>query len=89
MSTIRKLRGKWQAIVRTRGIHTSRVFTKKQLASNWANKVETEIINGTYEDNNELVKMSVNALMDLYFDHKKNNTDHADRLQDECNTITV
>ena len=89
MATIRKLRGKWQAIIRTRGIHASRVFTKKQLASNWANKVEAEIINGTYEDNNELVKMSVNALMDLYYDHKKGSTDHADRLQDECNTIAV
>ena len=45
MATIRKLRGKWQAIVRTRGIQTSRVFTKKQLASDWANKVEAEITN--------------------------------------------
>ena len=37
----------------------------------------------------ELVKMSVNALMDLYYDHKKGSTDHADRLQYECNTIAV
>ena len=85
MATIRKLRGKWQAIVRTRGIQTSRVFTKKQLASDWANKVEAEIINGTYQDNNELIKISVKHLMELYYDHAKNTTEHAKRLKDECN----
>ena len=89
MPTIRKLRGKWQAIIRTRGIQTSRVFTKKQLASSWASKVETEIINGTYQDNNELLRMSVKALMELYYDHKKNQTDHASRLKDEVNLITI
>ena len=80
MPTIRKLRGKWQAIIRTRGIQTSRVFIKKQLASQWANKVEAEIINGTYQDNNELLRMSVKALMELYYDHKKNQTDHESRF---------
>ena len=89
MPTIRKLRGKWQAIIRTRGIQTSRVFTKKQLASQWANKVEAEIINGTYQDNNELVGMSVKALMELYYDHKKHNTEHGSRLKDEVNLITI
>ena len=89
MPTIRKLRGKWQAIIRTRGIQTSRVFTKKQLASQWANKVETEIINGTYQDNNELLGMSVKALMELYYDHKKYNTDHTSWLKDEINLITI
>ena len=88
MATIRKLRGKWQAIIRTRGVHNSRVFTKKALASQWANKVEAEIINGTYEDNNELVKMSVRELIDLYYDHAKSKTEHASRLRDECNMIT-
>ena len=71
-----------------KGVRIARSFTKKQLASNWSHKVETDIINGTYEDNNELVKMSVVELMDLYYDHKQHSTDHADRLQDECNTIT-
>ena len=88
MATIRKLRGKWQAIVRTRGIQTSRVFTKKQLASDWANKVEAEIINGTYQDNNELIKISVRELIDLYYDHAKHKTEHEKRLRDECVLIT-
>ena len=89
MSTIRKLRGKWQAIVRTKGINTSRVFTKKQLASQWANKVEAEIINGTYENNNELVRMSVSELMGLFYDHTKHKTEHESRLKDEVNLITI
>ena len=58
-------------------------------ASKGANKVETEIINGTYENNNELLGMSVKALMELYYDHKKNQTDHASRLKDEVNLITI
>ena len=89
MATIRKLRGKWQAIIRTRGIKTSRVFTKKALASQWANKVEAEIINGTYEDNSNLIAMSVRELIDLYYDHARSKTEHESRLRDECNKIAV
>ena len=89
MATIRKLRSKWQAIIRTRGIKTSRVFTKKQLASQWANKVEAEIINGTYQDNNELIKISVKHLMELYYDHAKNTTEHEKRLRDSNILITI
>ena len=88
MPTIRKLRGKWQAIVRTRGITTSRVFTKKQLASQWGNRVEAEIINGTYQDNNELIKISVKHLMELYYDHAKHKTEHEKQLKDEYISIT-
>ena len=71
-----------------KGVSERRSFTKKQLASQWANKVEAEIINGTYENNNELVRMSVNELMELYYDHKKVSTEHASRLKDECNKIS-
>lgn len=76
MATIRKLRGKWQAIIRTRGVQASRVFTKKQLASQWANKVEAEIINGTYEDNSNQITMSVRELIDLYYDHARSVTEY-------------
>ena len=82
MATIRKLRGKWQAIIRTRGVQASRVFTKKQLASQWGNRVEAEIINGTYQDNNELIKISVRELIDLYYDHAKHKTEHEKRLSE-------
>ena len=43
----------------------------------------------TYQDNNELLRMSVKALMELYYDHKKHNTDHGSRLKDEVNLITI
>ena len=72
-----------------KGVRKARSFTKKQLASQWGNRVEAEIINGTFEDNNKLVKMSVKALMDLYYDHQKTKTEHSSRLNDECNLITV
>lgn len=83
-----KRNGKWQAQVRMKGIRRSRSFTKKQLASQWANKVEAEIINGTYEDNSQLITMSVRELIDLYYDHAKNTTEHEKRLRDECKMIT-
>ena len=85
---MRKRNNKWFVEVRMKGVSERRSFTKKQLASQWANKVEAEIINGTYENNNELVRMSVNELMELYYDHKKVSTEHASRLKDECNKIS-
>ena len=85
---MRKRNNKWFVEVRMKGVSERRSFTKKQLASQWANKVEAEIINGTYENNNELVRMSVNELMELYYDHKKVTTEHASRLKDECNKIS-
>ena len=88
MATLKKLNNKWQAQVRMRGVRKARSFTKKQLASSWASKVETEIINGTYQDNNELLRMSVKALMELYFDHKRHSTDHGSRLKDEVNKLS-
>ena len=85
---MRKRNNKWFVEVRMKGVNERRSFTKKQLASTWANKVEAEIINGTYENNNELLGMSVKALMELYYDHKKNQTDHASRLKDEINKLS-
>ena len=87
MATLKKRHGKWQCQVAMKGVRKARSFTKKQLASQWGNRVEAEVINGTFEDNNELVKMSVKALMDLYYDHQKTKTEHASRLNDECNKI--
>ena len=88
MATMRKRNNKWFVEVKMKGVRRGKSFTKKQLASNWANKVEAEIVNGTYENNNELVKMSVKELMELYYDHKKSQTEHASRLKDEVNKIS-
>ena len=85
---MRKRNNKWFVEVRMKGVSERRSFTKKQLASQWANKVEAEIINGTYENNNELLRMSVSELMGLFYDHAKHKTEHASRLKDECNKIS-
>ena len=87
MAYMTKRNGKWQAQVKMKGIKRAKSFTKKALASQWSNKVEVEIINGTYQDNNELVKMSVGELVDLFFDHTRLNTAHESRLRDECNKL--
>ena len=50
--------------------------------------METQITNGTYQDLSELVKMNVSELMELYFDHAKNNTEHSSRLRDEINKLS-
>ena len=89
MATMVKRNGKWQAQVRMKGVRRSSSFTKKQLASQWASKVEAEIINGTHEDNSQLITMSARELIDLYYDHAKSKTEHASRLPDECNKIAV
>ena len=82
-----KRNGKWQAQVKMKGVRVKTQFTSKALASQWANKVEAEIINGTFEDNNDLIKMSVRELINLYYDHAKSKTEHESRLRDECNKI--
>ena len=88
MAYVYKKRKKWGAQIRMKSISIHKVFTSKALASQWANKTETDIINGTYQDNNELIRMSVMDLLSLYYDHKKHTTDHAQRLSDELNKIS-
>ena len=85
---MRKYNNKWRVEIERKGVRISRSFTKKQLASDWANKVEAEIINGTYQDNNELIKISVKHLMELYYDHARSKTEHEKRLRKECKMIT-
>ena len=48
MSTIRKIRRRWQAIVRRKRIHVSKSFWKKGDARRWADKIETQIEVGSY-----------------------------------------
>ena len=48
MATIRKLRRKWQALVRMKNISVAKSFWKKSDASKWAYKVEAQIETGSY-----------------------------------------
>lgn len=43
MATIRKLRKRWQAIVRRKRIHVSKTFWKKSDARLWSDKTEAQI----------------------------------------------
>jgi len=52
MATIRKLRGKWQVLIRrkfNKPIYKS--FSLKEDAKTWARKTELEIEQGTFKDN--------------------------------------
>ena len=42
---MRKYNNKCRVEIERKGVRISRSFTKKQLASDWANKVEAEITN--------------------------------------------
>ena len=44
MATIRKIRRKWQSIVRRKKIHVSKTFWKKGDARKWADKIEAQIL---------------------------------------------
>jgi len=88
MAYVYKKRNKWGANIRMKSVNLHRVFTSKALASAWAKKVETEIINGTYLDQSELVKVSVKDLLMLYFDQAKTKTAHSDRLLHEIGKIS-
>ena len=48
MATIRKIRLRWQAIVRRKRIHVSKSFWKKGDARRWADKIEAQIEVGFY-----------------------------------------
>jgi hypothetical protein len=48
MATIRKLRRKWQAIVRRGKIVVAKSFWKKSDASQWAYKIEVQIETGSF-----------------------------------------
>ncbi len=43
MATIRKIRRRWQAIVRRKKIQVSKTFWKKSDARKWADKIEAQI----------------------------------------------
>ena len=43
MATIRKLRRRWQAIIRRKKVHISKTFWKKSDARFWADKTEAQI----------------------------------------------
>ena len=54
---VRKMRKKWQCLVRQKGISISQSFYMKSDASRWGKAKEIEIMNGTYLKDLKLVEM--------------------------------
>ena len=65
---IRKLRNKWQCIVRIKNIALAQSFISKADARKWGNKQEAQIRLGTYSDDSKLTNLRLRDLLKLYFD---------------------
>jgi integrase len=69
MATIRKLRGKWQAMIRRKFAKPIyKTFTLKEDAHKWARQIETDIEKGIFQDTNEAYKVTLRAILLEYKD---------------------
>ena len=60
---VRKMRKKWQCLVRLKGVAISQSFVSKTDARLWGQKTEVDIINGVYLKNLKLVEMRLKDLL--------------------------
>ena len=65
---VRKMRKKWQCLVRQKGISISQSFYMKSDASRWGKAKEIEIMNGTYLKDLKLVEMRLKDLLQRYLE---------------------
>jgi len=65
---LRKRSGKWQCVVRVKGIAKAQSFISKADARKWGNKQEAQIRLGTYSDDSKLTNLRLRDLLKLYFD---------------------
>ena len=96
---IRKLRNKWQCIVRIKNIALTQSFISKADARKWGNKQEAQIRLGTYSDDSKLTNLRLRDLLKLYFDKAvkvsrrpkllKYEVDLLCRLQISANTLST
>lgn len=82
MATIRKLRNKWQAMVRLKGTKPqAKSFTLKSDAVAWARMIEAEIQKGVFVDTSVAEQMSVRDAIDRYLsgisDEKKKRSERS------------
>lgn len=68
---LRKRGNLWRIDVRYKGSRISKSFTKKGLATNWANKTLAQLEAGTYQDTDKLYSIRLKDLLQLYYDHVK------------------
>ena len=65
---VRKMRKKWQCLVRLKGVAVSNTFFSKSEASRWGKEKEVEILNGTYLKDLKLTEMRLKDLLQLYLE---------------------
>ena len=65
---LRKMRKKWQCIVRHKGHMITQSFVAKSDARLWGERTNTELRNGTYRNNDKLISMSLKDLLQLYLE---------------------
>ena len=74
MATIRKLRGKYQAIIRRSGFpQQSKTFPTKKLAQEWGRKIESKMDSGIFADLSNAKTTTFAELMDIYLDEVTSN----------------
>ena len=60
---IRKMRKKWQCIVRCRGHMITQSFESKSDARSWGEKTSSELRNGSYQNSDKLISMTLKDLL--------------------------
>ena len=65
---VRKMRKKWQCLVRLKGVSITQSFVSKSDARLWGQKTEVDIVNGVYLKNLKLIEMRLKNLLHLYLE---------------------
>jgi len=65
---IRKMRKKWQCLVRLKGVAITQSFFSKSDSRLWGQKTEVDITNGVYLKNLKLIEMRLKDLLHLYLE---------------------
>ena len=65
---IRKHRKKWQCIVRCKGHVVIQSFESKSDARSWGEKTSSELRNGSYQNSDKLISMTLKDLLQLYLE---------------------
>ena len=65
---VRRMRKKWQCLVRLKGVVISQSFYSKGDASRWGKEKEVEILNGTYLKDLKLTEMRLKDLLQFYLE---------------------
>ena len=65
---VRKMRKKWQCLVRPKDVSISQSFCSKSEASKWGKEKEVEILNGTYLKDLKLIEMRLKDLLRFYLE---------------------